>query len=216
MSLFFWKKKKVTHGVAIETLTRLELALSKQSKQIQELSKSIRSLEASREIQNTNHLAIKNELNAVAMDIKTTPESGIDLGEKYQKIYELTKKVDEFDSIVQHLRTRHSECQNEFNHQFNQFTLIIEKLSRIDKSVQVSQIAYLQIQDALHSYLGMNESDLKQRHDELCAQAESNKRLSKELEKYDKYKKYVVIDDGLKKDGVYNTPANSIGSPYDK
>lgn len=70
MSLFFWKKKKVTHGVAIETLTRLELALSKQSKQIQELSKSIRSLEASREIQNTNHLAIKNELNAVAMDIK--------------------------------------------------------------------------------------------------------------------------------------------------
>ncbi len=121
-----------------------------------------------------------------------------------------------FDSIVQHLRTRHSECQNEFNHQFNQFTLIIEKLSRIDKSVQVSQIAYLQIQDALHSYLGMNESDLKQRHDELCAQAESNKRLSKELEKYDKYKKYVVIDDGLKKDGVYNTPANSIGSPYDK
>lgn len=216
MSLFFWKKKKVTHSVAIETLTRLELALSKQSKQIQELSKSIRSLEASREIQNTNHLAIKNELNAVAMDIKTTPESGIDLGEKYQKIYELTKKVDEFKSIVQHLRTRHSECQNEFNHQFNQFTLIIEKLSRIDKSVQVSQIAYLQIQDALHSYLGMDESDLKQRHDELCAQAESNKRLSKELEKYDKYKKYVVIDDGLKKGGVYNTPANSIGSPYDK
>lgn len=45
MSLSFWKKKKVTHGVAIETITRLELALSKKSKQIQELSKNIRSLE---------------------------------------------------------------------------------------------------------------------------------------------------------------------------
>lgn len=216
MSLFFWKKKETTRGVAIEIITRIELALNKQSKQIQELSKSIRSLEASREIQNINHLAIKNELNALFVDGQTAPQSRIELGEQHQKIHELTQKVDEFNSTVQNLRTTHSECQDEFSRQFKQFALITETLSRVDNNVQISQIAYLQIQDALHSHLGMNESDLKQRHDELCMQAEKIKRLSKELGKYDKYKKYVVIDEGLKNDCIYNFPANSIGSPYDK
>lgn len=37
MSLFFWKKKETTRGVAIEIITRIELALNKQSKQIQEV-----------------------------------------------------------------------------------------------------------------------------------------------------------------------------------
>ena len=213
MSLFFWKKKDTANDVAIETINRLELALSKQSKQIQELTRSIRSLEASREIQNTNHLAIKNELNTLTINAKTIPQSTIALGEQHQKIHEINIKINNFNSIVQHLSASHSECQDGFS---NQFTLVIEKLSRVEKNIQINQMAYLQIQDALHSYLGMNESDIQQRRDELCTQAEIIKQLSKELGKYEKYKKYVVIDEGLKSGCVYNSPANSIGSPYDK
>lgn len=213
MSLFFWKKKNTANDVATETITRLELALSKQSKQIQELTRSIRSLEASREIQNTNHLAIKNELNTLTINAKTTPQSTIALGEQHQKIQEITIKINTFNSIMQRLSASHSECQDGFS---NQFKLVIEKLSRVEKNIQINQMAYLQIQDALHSYLGMNESDIQQRRDELCTQAERIKQLSKELGKYEKYKKYVVIDEELKSGCVYNSPANSIGSPYDK
>ncbi|HGA2724212.1 TPA: hypothetical protein ACIR07_000205 [Enterobacter hormaechei] len=216
MSLFFWKKKDSTTDVAIETITRLELALSKQSKQIQELTKSIRSLETSHELQNTNHHAIKNELNMLTINAKTIPQSKIELVKKYQIIDDLVRKIDELDSIVQRLSASHSECQDEFSNQYNQFTLVIEKLSRVDNNIEIIQMAYLQIQDALHSYLGMNESDLKQRHDELCTQAERIKQLSKELGKYEKYKRYVVIDEQLRNGRIYNSPANSIGSPYDK
>ena len=213
MSLFFWKKKDTTNEVAIEKITRLERTLSKQSQQIQELTKSIRSLEASREIQNTNHLAIKNELNTLITNAKPIPQSKIELVEEHQKIEDIVRKINEFESIVQRLSASHSECQDEFS---NQSTLVIEKLSRVDNNIQIIQMAYLQIQDALHSYLGMNESDLKQRRDELCTQAERIEQLSKELGKYEKYKKYVVIDEQLENGRVYNSPANSIGSPYDK
>lgn len=101
MSFFLWKKKDTINNVVIETITRLELALSKQSKQIQELTESIRNLEILR-------------------------------------------------------------------------------------------------------------------HDELSMQTERVRQLSKELGKYEKYKKYVVIDEQLEIDCIYNSPANSIGSPYDK
>ncbi|MEB6377637.1 hypothetical protein MXM41_01585 [Leclercia adecarboxylata] len=216
MSLFFWKKKDISHSVAIETITQLERTLSKQNKQIQELTRSIRSLEASREIQNNNHLAIKNQLYTLTSNVKTTSQSGPELGEQHQKIHELTRRINEFNCIVQRLSASHSECQDVVSHQSNQFTMVIEKLSLVEKNIQVNQIAYLQIQDALHSYLGMNESELKNRREELVTQAERIKRLSKELGRYEKYKKYVAIDEELKSGCIYNSSANSIGSPYDK
>lgn len=224
MSLFFWKKKNTTQSVAIETIMQLELALSKQNKQIQELTKSIRNLEASREIQNTNYLAIKNQLNALTTNINATV---VELGEQHQKIHELTTKINEFNCIVQRLSVSHSECQDIFNHQsgnvkivFEKVSRIFEKLSHVHNNIQINQIAYLQIQDALHSYLGMSESELKQKrdelHGELCVLEDRIKRLSKGLGRCEKYRKYVVIDEQLEIDGIYNSPANSIGSPYDK